>query len=380
MFDLTCPITNDDSLQSSNTADVTKISNKMLIENLLQIKLNFEQQYGRAGSLVLSDDSINFNDNKNDNLNEILDDNQPVSQQQQSKSNQLLKQSCAKHYLLDDNMNLTDILCPYAHHFSGSKAANPISTATVSSKGPFSSRLTSNKSASATNQSNSVLSTSPPTTIANPNSASIVNPNSASVAAITNSNNSKSSSGNVDRISTKVVVKSSAHVSYIVGKQGSKIRQIRQDTNTFIQTPVNGEEPIFVISGKQSNVILAKAKLEEAAKEFDFNIFVEACTYRDGDKIRFNLFLPSRFIGLVVGKKGTIIKRIMELTETTIVTPKVNTLNGFKIHGRPNQIRQAIDMIKEHILLTTNNMVQIEEWQQNQVEITLVIKDKLTTQ
>ncbi|KAH9423924.1 K y RNA-binding domain [Dermatophagoides pteronyssinus] len=175
------------------------------------------------------------------------------------------------------------------------------------------------------------------------------------------------------KFSTKVAVKSSAHVSYIVGKQGSKIRQIRQETGTFIQTPVNGEEPIFVISGDKDSVQLAKNKLEEAANEFDFNIFVEACTFKDGDRIRNNLFLPARYIGLVVGKKGSIIKRIMESSDTTIVTPKVNTLNGFKIHGKVEKIRLAIDMIKEHILSTSN--VIIDEIQQNQFEITLQIKE-----
>ncbi|OTF79186.1 KH domain containing protein [Euroglyphus maynei] len=175
------------------------------------------------------------------------------------------------------------------------------------------------------------------------------------------------------KYSIKVAVKSSAHVSYIVGKQGSKIRQIRQETCTFIQTPVNGEEPIFVISGDKDNVEIAKNKLEEAAAEFDFNIFVEACTYKDGNRIRNNLFLPARYIGLVVGKKGSIIKRIMESSDTTIVTPKVNTLNGFKIHGTPEKIRLAINMIKEHILSTSN--VMVEEIQHNQYEVTLMIKE-----
>lgn len=128
-----------------------------------------------------------------------------------------------------------------------------------------------------------------------------------------------------------------------------------------------------MIRGDRDKVQQAKTKLEEAAQEFDFNVFVEACTYREGDKIRNNLFLPARYIGLVVGKKGSIIKKIMEISGTTIVTPKVNTLNGFKIHGSPGQIRQAIDLIKDHIHSTSN--VLIDEIVQNQVEITLNIQE-----
>lgn len=233
-------------------------------------------------------------------------------------------------YLLDDNMNLTNIL--------------------------FNSQLRNN------NNNNTVYST-------NDN-------NDDHVVVVSDDNHQMiGMMSKMGKYSTKVVVKSSAHVSYIVGKQGSKIRQIRQETGTFIQTPVNGEEPIFVITGDKDNVLLAKNKLEEAANEFDFNIFVEACTYKDGDRIRNNLFLPARYIGLVVGKKGSIIKRIMDMSGTTIVTPKVNTLNGFKIHGTTGQIRIAIDMIKDHILTTSN--VMIEEQQPNQVEITLIIKDLL---
>lgn len=128
---------------------------------------------------------------------------------------------------------------------------------------------------------------------------------------------------------------------------------------------------MFIIRGERSKVEMAKKKIEEAAREFDFNIFVEACTFRKGDKRRKNLFLPSRFIGLVVGKKGSIIRRIMKFSGTNIVTPKVNTLNGFKIEGTEEQIKQAIDLIKDHILSTSK--VRIRETQTNQVEVTFDI-------
>lgn len=45
-----------------------------------------------------------------------------------------------------------------------------------------------------------------------------------------------------------VPVPSSEHVAEIVGRQGCKIKALRAKTNTFIKTPIRGEEPIFVIA------------------------------------------------------------------------------------------------------------------------------------
>ncbi|UXI22931.1 transformation/transcription domain-associated protein [Sarcoptes scabiei] len=286
-------------------------------------------------------------------------------------------------YLLDDNMNMTNIssynqlqksmdLISPSTSSSSSKTSSTTSISSIPSNSISSSSCSSFRSFRKfpINQNNQLnhyrqLKMTQPTSTAIEQSM-LIAPNKVGK----NQEQPEQVSG---KYCAKFSVKSSAHVSYIVGKQGSKIRQIRQETGTFIQTPVNGEDPVFVIRGDRDKVQQAKTKLEEAAQEFDFNVFVEACTYREGDKIRNNLFLPARYIGLVVGKKGSIIKKIMEISGTTIVTPKVNTLNGFKIHGSPGQIRQAIDLIKDHIHSTSN--VLIDEIVQNQVEITLNIQE-----
>ncbi|KAH9404321.1 Mex-3 RNA binding member C [Tyrophagus putrescentiae] len=171
----------------------------------------------------------------------------------------------------------------------------------------------------------------------------------------------------------QVQVRSSAHVSYIVGKQGTKIRQIRTETETHIKTPVNGEDPVFEISGRRQNVEKAKQRILEEEIAYSKSLFERACNYREGDRRMLNLYLPSRFIGLVVGKKGSSIKRIMEMSSTTIVTPKVNTINIFEIYGTQWQIQRAVELIKKHI--TSNNDVAITE-QANPCEVTLYITPK----
>lgn len=127
-----------------------------------------------------------------------------------------------------------------------------------------------------------------------------------------------------------------------------------------------------MLKGRKKNVITAKERILAEAAQYDMSLLVEAMSYNDGNnRKQVNLLLPSRFIGLVVGKKGTAIKRIMELSGATVVTPKVNTLNGFKMFGTFQQIRQAVDLIKHHI--EASSRVVIVEQNRNNCEIELFI-------
>ena len=128
------------------------------------------------------------------------------------------------------------------------------------------------------------------------------------------------------------------------------------------------------MKGKKDNVLLAKGRINEEAARFDMELFRDACGHTDGVRRRIHLFLPPRFIGLVVGKKGNAIKRIMDLSGAQIVTPKVNTLNGFKLFGTNLEIRKAIDLIKAHI--STFSLVNIIECEENMFEINLKISPK----
>ncbi|KAL3249138.1 hypothetical protein MRX96_056159 [Rhipicephalus microplus] len=65
-----------------------------------------------------------------------------------------------------------------------------------------------------------------------------------------------------------VPVPSSEHVAEIVGRQGCKIKALRAKTNTYIKTPVRGEEPVFVVTGRKEDVAAAKREILSAAEHF----------------------------------------------------------------------------------------------------------------
>uniref|UniRef100_G1QM95 Mex-3 RNA binding family member D n=1 Tax=Nomascus leucogenys TaxID=61853 RepID=G1QM95_NOMLE len=65
-----------------------------------------------------------------------------------------------------------------------------------------------------------------------------------------------------------VPVPSSEHVAEIVGRQGCKIKALRAKTNTYIKTPVRGEEPVFIVTGRKEDVEMAKREILSAAEHF----------------------------------------------------------------------------------------------------------------
>jgi hypothetical protein len=69
-------------------------------------------------------------------------------------------------------------------------------------------------------------------------------------------------------ITESVPVPSSEHVAEIVGRQGCKIKALRAKTNTYIKTPIRGEQPQFVITGRKEDVISAKREIQLAADHF----------------------------------------------------------------------------------------------------------------
>jgi hypothetical protein len=69
-------------------------------------------------------------------------------------------------------------------------------------------------------------------------------------------------------ITESVPVPSSEHVAEIVGRQGCKIKALRAKTNTYIKTPVRGEAPMFTITGRREDVLVAKREIQLAADHF----------------------------------------------------------------------------------------------------------------
>ncbi|CAB1317174.1 unnamed protein product [Coregonus sp. 'balchen'] len=130
-----------------------------------------------------------------------------------------------------------------------------------------------------------------------------------------------------------VPVPSSEHVAEIVGRQGCKIKALRAKTNTYIKTPVRGEEPVFIVTGRREDVEMAKREIVR---------------------------VPYRVVGLVVGPKGATIKRIQQQTHTYIVTPSREKDPVFEVTGMPENVDRAREEIETHITLRTGAFVDLQ--------------------
>jgi hypothetical protein len=49
---------------------------------------------------------------------------------------------------------------------------------------------------------------------------------------------------------------------------GCKIKALRTKTNTYIKTPVRGDQPVFIITGRKEDVYQAKKEILSAAEHF----------------------------------------------------------------------------------------------------------------
>ena len=191
-----------------------------------------------------------------------------------------------------------------------------------------------------------------------------------------------------------VPVPSSEHVAEIVGRQGCKIKALRAKTNTYIKTPVRGDEPVFIITGRKEDVQIAKKEILSAAEHFSQiragKIILSSNSSHSRQSLLArkqqntsssssnssttsgsntnlhinNLILPSqqttiqvrvpyRVVGLVVGPKGATIKRIQQTTNTYIVTPGRDKEPVFEIAGLPENVEAARLEIESHIAART---------------------------
>jgi RNA-binding protein MEX3 len=167
-----------------------------------------------------------------------------------------------------------------------------------------------------------------------------------------------------------VPVPSSEHVAEIVGRQGCKIKALRAKTNTYIKTPVRGEEPVFVVTGRKEDVALAKREILSAAEHFS-----QIRASRKGGaaggtgapgltcapapvpgQITIQVRVPYRVVGLVVGPKGATIKRIQQQTHTYIVTPSRDKDPVFEVTGLPDNVQMAKREIEAHIAIRTGSL------------------------
>ncbi|XP_075700114.1 RNA-binding protein MEX3A [Rhinoderma darwinii] len=162
-----------------------------------------------------------------------------------------------------------------------------------------------------------------------------------------------------------VPVPSSEHVAEIVGRQGCKIKALRAKTNTYIKTPVRGEEPVFMVTGRREDVAMARREIISAAEHFSMirasrnkagNAFGSAPTLPGQVTIRVRV--PYRVVGLVVGPKGATIKRIQQQTNTYIITPSRDRDPVFEITGAPGNVERAREEIETHIAVRTGKILE----------------------
>ncbi|XP_065333088.1 RNA-binding protein MEX3D [Cloeon dipterum] len=166
-----------------------------------------------------------------------------------------------------------------------------------------------------------------------------------------------------------VPVPSSEHVAEIVGRQGCKIKALRAKTNTYIKTPVRGEEPVFVVTGRKEDVTKAKREILSAAEHFSqirasrksstlANLTASAAGLAAAPNsmpghVTIQVRVPYRVVGLVVGPKGATIKRIQHQTHTYIVTPSRDKDPVFEVTGLPESVEAARREIEAHIAMRT---------------------------
>ncbi|KAJ1210769.1 hypothetical protein NDU88_006131 [Pleurodeles waltl] len=169
-----------------------------------------------------------------------------------------------------------------------------------------------------------------------------------------------------------VPVPTSEHVAEIVGRQGCKIKALRAKTNTYIKTPVRGEEPIFVVTGRKEDVAMAKREILSAAEHFSM---IRASRNKNGPVLAgsapsttnlpgqttVQVRVPYRVVGLVVGPKGATIKRIQQQTHTYIVTPSRDKEPVFEVTGMPENVDRAREEIEMHIAMRTGNYIERTE-------------------
>lgn len=87
---------------------------------------------------------------------------------------------------------------------------------------------------------------------------------------------------------------------FIIGKGGANIRKIREETQTKIDLPAEGDKnDVITITGKKENVEDAKEKIRKIQDELE-NIITDEIT------------IPPKFYNSIIGTGGKLIRSIME--------------------------------------------------------------------
>ena len=155
---------------------------------------------------------------------------------------------------------------------------------------------------------------------------------------------------------------------------GCKIKALRAKTNTYIKTPVRGEEPVFVVTGRREDVAMARREIISAAEHFSMiRASRNKNTSLNGSETpvpgppnlpgqtTIQVRVPYRVVGLVVGPRGATIKRIQQQTHTYIVTPSRDKEPVFEVTGMPENVDRAREEIEAHIAMRTGGFIELQD-------------------
>jgi len=119
----------------------------------------------------------------------------------------------------------------------------------------------------------------------------------------------------------------------LLGKTGSKIKKLRALTQTVIKTPLRGEDPIFTVTGTRQNVEIAAQAIRGASDHYT-RLMKEQSNACDFGEVTIHVPVPHKYVGVVVGRNGSVIMEIKQKTNTRINTPKGDaTTPCFKVTG-----------------------------------------------
>ena len=121
---------------------------------------------------------------------------------------------------------------------------------------------------------------------------------------------------------------------------------------------------MFSISGRPDHVNSAKWEILTAAEHFSQIRAARPSANAMGvgtDKVTIFVRVPYRVVGLVVGPRGSTVKRIQQITRTFIVTPSRDKEPCFEVRGTPENVERARKEIESYIVFRTGNKATIDE-------------------
>ncbi|ESO10199.1 hypothetical protein HELRODRAFT_72945, partial [Helobdella robusta] len=133
---------------------------------------------------------------------------------------------------------------------------------------------------------------------------------------------------------------------------GSKIKELRAKTGTYIKTPVKGEPPIFIITGRKEGIEMAKKEILAISDYFNQirnSRLGNTGSNKSSEEVHIRVSVPYDVVGLLVGPKGNTIKKIQQETQTYIVTPNRDHKPIFQISGSVENVEKAKNAIKSYV-------------------------------